>query len=301
MSTEVSIDGCKFLLDGIPTYEGKIWEENAMEGLLMNSRMVQGVFDDENLETSSRWKYPDTGEWDPERNIDEFVKAMPSWRAHGLLGITVNFQGGSPEGYSKSQPWHNSGFFADGSLKPAYKNRMARILDEADKLSMVVIVGYFYFGQDCRLRDDLAIKNGAINATEWLLETGHRNVLIETNNECDIKYSRNALKAQNVHKLIELVKSIKKNSWSFKVSASFAGQRTPTNNVISSSDFVLVHGNGPENPNRIEEIVREVRASPAYRNKPIIFNEDDHLLTFRHGVILIQAKTIILMDINVLL
>ena len=37
----------------------------------------------------------------------EFRAAMPQGRAHGLLGPTLNLQGGSPEGYSAEQPWHS--------------------------------------------------------------------------------------------------------------------------------------------------------------------------------------------------
>ncbi len=37
--------------------------------------------------------YPDTGEWDPERNISQFLAAMPEWIKHGLNGITVGLQG----------------------------------------------------------------------------------------------------------------------------------------------------------------------------------------------------------------
>ena len=109
----------------------------------MNSRMVQGIFDDQNPETRSRWAYPDTGRWDPERNAREFLAAMPEWRRHGLLAFTINFQGGSPEGYSQSQPWHNSAFEADGSLREDYLVRLERILDRADELGMVAIVGIF--------------------------------------------------------------------------------------------------------------------------------------------------------------
>ena len=34
---------------------------------------------------------------------------------------------------------------------------MARIVDKADQLGMVVILGLFYFGQDQRLRDEAAV------------------------------------------------------------------------------------------------------------------------------------------------
>ena len=38
-------------------------------------------------------------------------------------------QGGSPMGYSKEQPWHNSAFASDGSLRPDYMKRLKKILD----------------------------------------------------------------------------------------------------------------------------------------------------------------------------
>lgn len=71
--TTVSIEGDKFLINGKPTYEGRTWKGKKIEGLLMNSRMVQGVFDDLNPETISRWAYPDTGKGDAERNTREFL------------------------------------------------------------------------------------------------------------------------------------------------------------------------------------------------------------------------------------
>ena len=106
--TSVTIQGEDFHLNGAPTLKGRRWREYRLEGLLLNARMVQGIFDDLNPETRARWAYPDTGRWDPERNTREFVAAMPAWRDHGLLAFTINLQGGSPEGYSKGQPWHNS-------------------------------------------------------------------------------------------------------------------------------------------------------------------------------------------------
>src|SRR4051812_43782750 len=146
--TQVSIRGDAFYINGKPTYAGRTWNGKKIEGLLLNSRMVQGTYDDLNLETAKRWAYPDTKVWDPDRNTSEFVAAMPEWRAHGLLGITLNLQGGSPEGYSNAQPWNNSAFREDGTLRPGYLTRLERIIDRADELGMVVILGLFYFGQD---------------------------------------------------------------------------------------------------------------------------------------------------------
>jgi hypothetical protein len=114
--TTVSIQADRFFINGQPTYAGRTYKGMKIEGLLMNSRMVQGIYDDLNPETRSRWNYPDTGKWDAERNTREFIAAMPEWRKHGLLAVTLNLQGGSPQGYSKEQPWHNSAIEADGSL-----------------------------------------------------------------------------------------------------------------------------------------------------------------------------------------
>src|SRR5688500_14843684 len=108
--TAVTIVGDAFHINGKPTYQGRSWQGHKVEGLLFNSRMVQATFDDLNPETRSRWSYPDTKSWDADRNTREFIAAMPAWRRHGLLGITVNLQGGSPQGYSQDQPWHNSAF-----------------------------------------------------------------------------------------------------------------------------------------------------------------------------------------------
>ncbi|WP_414662477.1 hypothetical protein [Horticoccus sp. 23ND18S-11] len=70
----------------------------------MNSRMVQGIFDDQNPATRTRRTFPDGKPWDPDRNTSEFIAAIPEWRRHGLNAFTLNLQGGSPECYSKNQP-----------------------------------------------------------------------------------------------------------------------------------------------------------------------------------------------------
>jgi hypothetical protein len=202
--TEVSIKGEQFLINGVPTYKGRNFEGHRIEGLLMNSRMIQGVFDDLNPETASRWKYPDTGKWSAERNNREYVAAMPSWRRHGLLAFTIGIQGGSPEGYSKAQPWNNNGYGEDGSLRPEFFKRLERILKRADELGMVAIVNYFYFGQDERLKDTAAVERAAIETTKWILDRGYRHVLVDLVNESDNRsYQQPAMQAANVHELIE--------------------------------------------------------------------------------------------------
>ena len=276
MNTHVSIIEDAFYINGEITYSGRNYEGNKIEGLLLNSRMVQGIFDDRNPETIHRWEYPDTGKWDAERNTREFLSAMPAWRAHGVLAFTINLQGGSPEGYSKSQPWHNSGIEADGSLNPDYLSRLKRIIDFADELGMVVILGYFYFGQDHRLKDEDAVKRATDNATGWLFDNGYTNVIVEVNNECNVRYSHEILQPERVHELIERVKSINRDGRRYLVGTSFGGGRVPFENVVRTSDFILVHGNGVRDPDRIMEMVQQTRHVTGYRPMPILFNEDDH-------------------------
>ena len=276
MNTEVSIIDDAFYINGEITYKGRFYEKNKIEGLLLNSRMVQGIFDDRNPDTIHRWEYPDTGKWDAERNTLEFLAAMPTWLAHGVLAFTINLQGGSPEGYSKAQPWHNSGFEADGSLNPDYLSRLKRIIDFADELGMVVILGYFYFGQDHRLNDENVVIQATNNATHWLFDNGYTNVIIEVNNECNIRYSHKILQPERVHELIERVKTTTRDGKRYLTGTSCGGGRVPFENVVRASDFILVHGNGVSDPNRILEMVQQTRHVPGYRPMPILFNEDDH-------------------------
>jgi len=275
--TQVSIVTDCFHINGQPTYPGRTWNENKIEGLLFNSRMVQATFDDLNQETRDRWAYPDTKVWDPERNLSEFLAAMPEWRKHGLLAITVNLQGGSPQGYSKDQPWNNSGFNETGELRPEYVARFEQVLHKADELGMVVIVGYFYFGQDQRLKDEAAVVTATDAATNWLLQSGFGNVLVEVNNECNVKaYDHAILKPDRIHELIDRVRRTEHNGHRLLVGTSYGGGAIPEENVVRTSDFFLLHGNGVKEPARIAEMVRQTRAVPGYRPMPILFNEDDH-------------------------
>jgi hypothetical protein len=177
--TTVSIKGNEFHINGKPTYDGRYWQGNKIQGLLINSRMVQGVFDDLNKNSRDTFAYADTKKWDAKRNNKEFVAAMPLWKSYGLNSFTLNMQGGSPYGYGNFD-FYNPGFYPDGSLIPAYMKRLDNILKKADQLQMVVILGLFYFGQDQRLTDEAAIINATKNTVNWLFkkkipQCNHRN------------------------------------------------------------------------------------------------------------------------------
>jgi hypothetical protein len=238
---------------------------------------VQGIFDDRNSLTQDRWKYPDTGKWDADRNTREFVAAMPEWRAHGLLSFTICMQGGSPEGYSKQQPWETGAYRPDGSIEPDYLNRLRLILDKADELGMVPIVGCFYFGQDQKLQDEKAVRRALKETVTWLLSREYKNVIVEVANECDVNsYDHALLKPELIPLLIKEARAIKRNGRRLLVGTSFKGRSVPTEAVVAASDFILIHGNGVKDPGIITDMVQRTRKLKSYRPMPILFNEDDH-------------------------
>jgi hypothetical protein len=275
--TIVAIKNDQFYINGKPTYEKRYWNGFKIEGLLLNSRMVQGIFDDLNTETKNTWIYPDTKKWDPDRNTDEFVMNMQKWHSYGLLSFTINLQGGSPQGYSSAQPWYNSAYTEDGSLRPEYMVRLEKILNRADELGMVPIVGLFYFGQDERLKDEKSVINAVNNVIGWLMDRNYKNILVEVNNECNVnRYEHDILKPPRVHELIDMVRKKEKNGFRYYAGTSYGGGFIPLPNVVKSSDFILIHGNGVSDPVKITEMVDKTRKVEGYTPKPILFNEDDH-------------------------
>jgi len=272
--TKVSIAYGDFHINGVPTYPGRTFEGRRVEGLLMNARMVQAVFDDLNPQTRGRWAYPD-GPWDPDRNTREFIAALPSFREHGLLAVTVNLQGGSPEGYSKDQPWINTAFDENGDLLPDYVARLERVLDATDRVGIVVILGLFYFGQDERIREESGVLRAVDATVDRLLAAGSTNVLVEICNESDVpRYEHEILTPPRVHELIVRVRE--RSDGALLAGTSSGGGTVPPESVVDASDFLLIHGNGVGEPDRIRAMVDECRARAAYRGQPIVFNEDDH-------------------------
>ncbi len=274
--TLVSIKGNEFYINGKPTYEGRYWKGNKIQGLLMNSRMVQGIFDDLSPEPQPEFAYPDTKQWDADRNNKAFIAAMPEWKAKGLCAFTLNLQGGSPYGYGNKKAV-NPCFNPDGTLIPAYIKRLEGILKKADELRMVVVLGLFYFGQDQYLTDEKAVIAAVNNVVSYIKSRGYKHVLIEINNECDHKdYDHDILRPQRVHELIDLVKKNTIGGYNLLASTSFTGRKVPSSNVVKSSDFILIHGNGAKNPSQIQLLIDSTKRVDGFRNVPIVNNEDDH-------------------------
>jgi hypothetical protein len=274
--TNISIYRNAFYINNQPTYFKRYWQGCKVEGLLMNARLVQGIFDDLNENTRPYWNYPDDGEWNPERNTNEFISAMPEWRDYGLLAFTINLQGGNPRGYSQTQPWHNSAITETGHLRAEYMKRLERIIDKADEIGMVVMLGIYYFGQAYRLHDERTIRLALDNVMEWIFDHNYKNILVEINNECNIIYTHPILKPPRVTELIEQVKTHTLNGERILVGTSYSGGAIPDSEIISASDFILLHGNGVQVPAGITSMILQTRQVAGYTHQPILFNEDDH-------------------------
>ena len=93
MKTKLSIDGDRFRINGSLVYSELPHADPSCHGLLMNARMIQGVFDDK----AEPERFQRFGKhFSPEQNTDDLIAALPQWYAHGLRAITVGFQGGGP-------------------------------------------------------------------------------------------------------------------------------------------------------------------------------------------------------------
>ena len=150
-------------------------------------------------------------------------------------------------------------------------------LTRADELGMVAILGYFYFGQDQRLKDEAAVQRGKdLNATNWILD-------------CWIP-ERPGGSEQRVQRLLrprhsEAASGARTDRAGPEVRLETAGdsssppalagrppeaQRehpdTPiTSAVVKQSDFVLIHGNGPNDP----VLIRALHCRDAQPNRDI--------------------------------
>ena len=291
-TTSVSIRGDDFLVNGEVTYEGRTGVELesggtvTLEGLLLNARMINAVFDDENESTRSNWRYPSgpAQDWSPDRHTAEFVAMLPTYRQHGLLMVTVGLQGGNPTHGSDSQngdppAWIVSAFDASGNLKQAWLDRLAAVIEAADAVGMIVNVQCFYQRQESRLttptREDAA-KNAVDRITDWISDRGYENVLLSIQNEVGSGFwqSNSIFSMGRAHELIERAKTrhpeLLVGTHLHPGTDYSAGVADA---IIAASDFVSPGMNGLS-ISKIEAQIDAIRARAVYGNKPIFVPED---------------------------
>jgi hypothetical protein len=246
--TRVAIVNGKWHINGSVTYPGA-----RAEGLLMNVRMVNAVFEDA--------KRPDFG---AEANTDEFIAQVPDYVAHGVRAFTLNLQGGMP-GYEGAV---NSAFNADGSLREPYLKRVSRAIEACDRHGAVVILGCYYQRQDQLLTDEAAVRAGVVNAAKWIQANGFANVVLEIANEFGHGgFDHRLLKTAEGQ--VELIRLAQQAAPGLLVSTSGLGGGTLPESVARASDLLLVHFNGT----RLGDIPARTAALKRF-GKPIVCNED---------------------------
>lgn len=281
MPTEIAIDDTRFLINGRPTYEGRSYFGQPVEGLLMNSRMIQAIFDDECPDTRHHWAYPDTGRWDADRNTSEFCAALPEYRRHGLLAVTIGLQGGgsnyAPGIYDR---YRNTAFDQDGEVKPAYWERLARVLRAADEAGIVVIVSAFYWVETFRLPPTGLHEKILVRLAERLLGTGHRNLILEIANEVGANWT-SPFGVAEVPALLERVKAVTLDGRRLLVGCSLFPKpgHIPPAAWLDAEDVTLPHGND-HTVTQLREKIRAIKATDSYRRRPrpVVVNEDSIFL-----------------------
>ena len=104
-------------------------------------------------------------------NLDTFAR-------YGVNTVSVYFMGsrfGDVKGYNE-----------DASLSPIHAERMARIIEAADKRGMVVLVGCLYWSTSKAKWDNWTqaqADKAVANTVAWLKEKGYRNVFVDIDNE----------------------------------------------------------------------------------------------------------------------
>ncbi len=249
--TRVSIRAGRWFLNDEVTYRG-----TRAEGLLMNVRMVNAVFEDANRP-----------EFDPEANTNEFITQIPDYMAQGVRAFTLCLQGGFP-GYEGAV---NSAFGPDGSLRDSYLRRVRRVIETCDRSGAVVILGCYYQRQDQVLKDEAAVRTGVVNVAKWVSESGFTNVVLEIANEFDHSgFDYRLLKTPKG--MAELIGLAKQTAPALLVSASGLGHGRLPDEVARASDFLLIHFNGT----RVDDIPGRIAALRKY-DKPIVCNEDEKI------------------------
>lgn len=271
MSTILNTSGERFLINGQPTYKPDGARERS-HGLLMNARFIQGIFHD--AADEERFQRFGRG-FEPERNTDDLIAALPAWYAAGLRAFTVGFQGGGPCFTVANGTVDNNPFGADGTaIDRKYQARMARLIDAADKLGMIVIVSLFYCGQIHRLDGAQAILNAVRTACAFLREGGWRNVIIEVANEYDIPPYHVAPLIQQPQGMVGLIDLARRESG--MLVGSSGGGGTVDREVVLASDVALFHGNG-QTRQQMVRCIEKIRSWA--QGLPIVCNEDSQALT----------------------
>lgn len=261
--TRVSIEAERWLLDGLVTYRGQ-----PAEGLLMNVRVVNSVFEDTGPAAADNLPPG----YDPEENTAAFIARIPAYVASGVRAFTVSLQGGHP-GYEGAV---NSAFEADGRLRVSYLARVRSVIEACDRAGCVVILSCFYQRQHSHeraLSGRAAIEAAVDNVAAWIREEGFTNVALEIANE----YAHDGFRNWNdgdwlrtPEAQVALIERARAVHPELLVSTSGLGGGRIDARIAKAADFVLIHFNRTA----ITDFGARIAEARAH-GKPVVGNEDD--------------------------
>lgn len=266
-NTCVSIRGRNFYINDKPVYH-EIKRHPDSHGLLMNSRFIQGIFDD----ASDRTRFNRFNKtFDADANTEELIAALPKWYKYGLRAITIGIQGGFPVFSIEVRTIDNNPFGADGKhFNQAYAARLDKIIRAADAIGMVVIVNMLYWSQSLGFQNDDAIVSALKTAATFLKKGNYTNVIIDVANEYNIDMWDTLPIIQEPQSMRHLIELIRKESGGLLIGSSGGGGLIDQD-VVDVSDVVLIHGNGLTRGEYYDFILKVQAMAP---NKPILCNED---------------------------
>lgn len=248
-------------------------------GRLFNFRAANAIFDDD-----------DRADDDPAANTAAFIARMPEYRSFGVLAYTVSLQGGHP-GYEGGRI---SAFTADGALRADWAARAGQVIDAADAQGQVIVLTLFYQRQDQVLADDAAVRNAVLQATDWLIAQGHRNVVIEIANEWNAPtYDRAILRTpEGVAELVQLARS-RFDGLPYRLPVGVSGRDLEVPAAIrAATDLTIVHGN-LTSPSDDGAGVAALVADPSVPG-PVLMNEDSNGTTVTAANLAAERQTALL-------
>lgn len=252
MTRVLKVDGAGFLLDGEPFDMWGIRLANALENDQV-SRAVVG-------------------------QLDEYLK-------YGVNTFSVFLQGGST---GSANPFDADGSFTrrtrreessgafrgrgdvEGlALRNTHMDRLAVLVEEADRRGMVVNVGVFYQARIRQLAGEEAIRRATANVAKWLVQKGYRNVFMDLVNEyghggfsgVGLCYGVSERYAADGGEA--LLKIFKEAGPEIPAGISALGERA---GVFAGMDVALIHQ--PFDPGRVRRA--------AGRELPVVLNEWGH-------------------------
>jgi len=265
-NTSVSIVGDKWYFNDQIINPG-----SPAEGLLMNVRMVNTIYEDRSPELAKL-----TDDFDPEANAQSFIEKIPEYVSSGVNAFTISLQGGMP-GYEGAI---NTAFNNDGSLRDEYMRRAERVISASDENNAAIILSLFYQRQhshDYALTGKESIRNALENTVNWIAKKGFKNVVLEVSNEYRHGGFRNWIDGEwlmSEEGQVELIRLAKQLNPELLVSTSGMGNGRYHDDLARAADFLLIHFNTTSldlYESRIEDVKKY--------GKPIVCNEDDKLGT----------------------